>query len=269
MKSNALFATKDYMQKHVNLIVAFVSSAAIVVALSIGFAQYASAASYAPITGYASLGSTGTNVSNIQTYLASDASIYPQGLVTGYYGSLTVQAVKNFQVRYGIVSSGTAATTGFGRVGPSTMAQMNALINGGVSTGDTSAPYISALTVSTSTNGVNISFNTNELATSRVYYSTSPIQFYEGDENSRGFAVTSGQSASYDSMTRLNHGASISGLSSNTFYYYLVVVTDPNSFILKVYRQLAFSCTGERQLSFSDSVGNDILLLITYQKLCI
>lgn len=226
MKSNALYATKDYMQKHVNLIVTFVSSAAIVVALSIGFAQFASAA-YAPITGTASLGSTGANVSNIQAYLASDASIYPQGLVTGYYGSLTVQAVKNFQVRYGIVSSGTAATTGFGRVGPATMAQMNALINGGMSTGDTSAPYISGLNVNSSTNGVNISFNTNELATSRVYYSTSPIQFYEGGENSSGFAVTSGQSASYDALTRMNHGASISGLSSNTNYYYLIVATDP------------------------------------------
>ena len=33
-----------------------------------------------------SFGMSGSDVSVLQTYLAHDASIYPQGLVTGYFG---------------------------------------------------------------------------------------------------------------------------------------------------------------------------------------
>lgn len=56
--------------------------------------------------------------------------------VTGRFGSTTVQAVKNWQSDNGIITSGTATTTGYGRVGPKTRAAMRC---GG---GDTqSQPY--------------------------------------------------------------------------------------------------------------------------------
>ncbi|MCL9971914.1 MAG: peptidoglycan-binding protein, partial [Candidatus Pacebacteria bacterium] len=42
------------------------------------------------------VGMTGTDVSALQTYLAADPTLYPQGLVTGYYGFLTKSAVSNF-----------------------------------------------------------------------------------------------------------------------------------------------------------------------------
>ncbi|MBI4080052.1 peptidoglycan-binding protein [Candidatus Kaiserbacteria bacterium] len=67
-----------------------------------------------------SMGSQGSDVTALQRYLASDPSLYPSGSVTGYFGALTEQAVKRFQVKFGIVSSGSPATTGYGAVGPKT-----------------------------------------------------------------------------------------------------------------------------------------------------
>ena len=49
------------------------------------------------------------------------------GYETEYFGNLTENAVKNFQEKYGIVSSGTPTTTGYGRFGPKTRAKLNAL----------------------------------------------------------------------------------------------------------------------------------------------
>ena len=47
------------------------------------------------------------------------------GNETDSFGSLTEGAVKRFQVKHGIVSSGTPTTTGFGRAGPRTRAELN------------------------------------------------------------------------------------------------------------------------------------------------
>ena len=45
--------------------------------------------------------------------------------ITGYYGSLTTRAVQLFQAKYGIISSGSPFTTGYGFVGPKTRAKLN------------------------------------------------------------------------------------------------------------------------------------------------
>lgn len=55
-----------------------------------------------PLTAHMGVGSTGTNVSNLQTFLASNSDIYPTGRVTGYYGPLTAAAVQQYQLSYGI-----------------------------------------------------------------------------------------------------------------------------------------------------------------------
>ncbi len=39
-------------------------------------------------------GSEGSEVTKLQQYLAKDGTLYPEGLITGYYGSLTESAVK-------------------------------------------------------------------------------------------------------------------------------------------------------------------------------
>ncbi len=66
------------------------------------------------------VGSRGKNVEILQKLLASDPNIYPQGLVTGYYGRLTEAAVRKFQEDHGIES--------VGEVGPQTRMLMNAFL---------------------------------------------------------------------------------------------------------------------------------------------
>lgn len=59
------------------------------------------------------------DVSALQTFLAKDKAIYPEGLVTGTFGAATEAALKRFQKRYGIEQTGT--------VGPATRAKLNSL----------------------------------------------------------------------------------------------------------------------------------------------
>lgn len=67
---------------------------------------------------------TGGDVSRLQQFLAKDPSLYPEGLVTGFYGPATVRAVQRYQAQNGIISYGTPETTGYGAVGPATLAKI-------------------------------------------------------------------------------------------------------------------------------------------------
>ncbi len=70
-------------------------------------------------------GNTGDDVRKLQEFLASMPDIYPDKLVTGYFGPLTQQAVRRFQAKYRITSSGDENTTGYGLVGPKTRKKLN------------------------------------------------------------------------------------------------------------------------------------------------
>ena len=65
------------------------------------------------------LGSKGEDVRNLQEYLAKDKKIYPEGLITGYFGPLTKLAVKRWQKKHGIEPAGI--------VGPKTMTKFEEL----------------------------------------------------------------------------------------------------------------------------------------------
>lgn len=72
---------------------------------------------------YKGLRDSNTNgeVSKLQSYLSGTGDFtYPR--ITGYYGPATEKAVKKYQARNGIVSSGKPRTTGYGVVGPLTRA---------------------------------------------------------------------------------------------------------------------------------------------------
>lgn len=74
----------------------------------------------APSSTFASdleLGMSSDDVLRLQALLASNKEIYPEGLVTGYYGSLTREAVRRFQAKYGLAQ--------VGRVGPQTRAKLD------------------------------------------------------------------------------------------------------------------------------------------------
>jgi len=69
-------------------------------------------------------GSKNADVTALQKILAQDPDIYPEGLVTGYFGSLSEKAVGLFQEKYGIAKKGDP---GYGTVGPKTRAKLNVL----------------------------------------------------------------------------------------------------------------------------------------------
>ena len=130
----------------------------------------------AAITSQLDFGDRGSEVTELQTFLSTDVSLYPSRLVTGYFGPLTQGGVQKFQVAQGIVSNGTPETTGYGRVGPITMQAINArlAVTGGGSGFDRSAPMISALSVSTSATNATINWNTSEGAAGIVYIVVPP-----------------------------------------------------------------------------------------------
>jgi len=185
---------------------------------------------FAAITSQLDLGDRGSEVTELQTYLATNVSIYPEGLVTGYFGQLTKAAVERFQTTQGIVSQGTPATTGYGRVGPLTQTAINAkLANGGTPSGDVYAPTIRSVGVDTDSNGASITWTASEASFGKVYYSTSPIRIsniFDSTGIFSGEPVVSGTLAQYDGLARVTHTVNINNLTSNTTYFYLVVIFD-------------------------------------------
>lgn len=162
------------------------------------------------------LGMRGNDVSALQTFLARDNTIYPQGLVTGYFGSLTKSAVSNFQARNGIST--------VGRVGPITLSAINAQMAGGVSGADIYAPSISGVNVSTTNSSATMSWNTSENSSAIIFYSTSPIPMTESSPTSS--VAIGGTSLLLHTDLRTSHSGTLTGLQANTTYNYVLYVKD-------------------------------------------
>lgn len=62
------------------------------------------------------------DVRRLQQLLTRDVDVYPEGLVTGFFGPATKRAVQRFQIKYNVVSSSRDA--GYGAVGPKTRATL-------------------------------------------------------------------------------------------------------------------------------------------------
>ncbi len=80
--------------------------------------------SFAPFKATLKRGMRNNDTKRLQELLASDPSIYPEGLITGYFGPLTEKAIQRFQSKNNIVSSGSPKSTGYGLVGPKTRAKL-------------------------------------------------------------------------------------------------------------------------------------------------
>lgn len=194
-------------------------AAALGFALACGLAVASALPVYAAeISGSLSQGSTGADVTTLQTYLASDSTLYPEGLITGYYGSLTAAAVVRFQARYGIDQVGV--------VGPQTRAKLNELMGGstgGGTAGDVWAPIMTTESVATTSTSATISWTTTEPAQSKVYYSTIwPIW---------PWSTNQGLSAA-DATMDTSSSIMLSGLIPNTLYYYMRESVDPSGNIM-------------------------------------
>lgn len=68
------------------------------------------------------LGTQGEEVKTLQKLLSTDPTIYPEGLITGFFGPLTETAVKRFQAKLKIEQVGA--------VGPQTLARINEILSG-------------------------------------------------------------------------------------------------------------------------------------------
>jgi len=178
-----------------------------------------------------SIGMTGEEVKQLQEILATDPDVYPEGLITGYFGRLTEKAVKKFQKKVCLEEVGL--------VGPKTLWKINELLTEGAgasgkippgllrapgilkklcatSTPDIIAPIISAVAAtSTTATSTQITWLTNEKANSKVWYSTStPL------------VVTTSTPAVSSSDFVLNHSLTLSNLTASTTYYYLISSAD-------------------------------------------
>jgi hypothetical protein len=99
-----------------------------VVALALVLVGSVSSASAATFSNYLTVGSTGSDVVNLQSFLVSKGFLtMPAGVSEGYFGSLTKAAVIAYQTNAGIVPQ-----SGF--VGPLTIASLNNAMTGTMTT---------------------------------------------------------------------------------------------------------------------------------------
>ena len=168
------------------------------------------------LSGQLSMGSTGSDVSELQSFLATNTYVYPLGIVSVYYGPLTADAVSQFQIAYGLPP--------VGNVGPLTLAKINALLSAGVTTLDVNAPIISNIQVSNSGSTAVVTWVTNETAFGKVHYDSQPIVM---NETSTAMAepVTSGTLAA-ESAAGTSHSVTLSGLVSGQTYSFIAEATD-------------------------------------------
>lgn len=179
------------------------------------------------------IGSRGADVSELQTFLAANASVYPQGLITGYFGTLTQAAVRRFQALNGISQ--------VGRVGPQTLAVINSQMGGGmVSSGQASPGFTSQPTVSMSGNTATVSVNTDVATQATLYYSTSPLVMYENINANPVTVTVGGNAVSSNNGLQTAHSIVTMPLLSNTQYYYVVVVTDASGKVSLTYPRATF-----------------------------
>jgi peptidoglycan hydrolase-like protein with peptidoglycan-binding domain len=208
---------------------------AVIVSMVVGSVMFfGGVAEAATITASLDVGSRGNEVILLQTYLAQDDDLYPQKLLTGYFGPLTRAAVGRFQCRENIVCeeavnisvTTTPTASGYGRVGPRTKARLNELMKGmtlttssgevlGASTGnvggstDFSAPVMSEEKVTVGSTFATISWITNESAWSQVFYG-----------KAYPFLLTNAAIVKDPSFDTTN-GVTIGNLEPNTTYYYV------------------------------------------------
>ncbi|MDO8435761.1 MAG: peptidoglycan-binding protein [bacterium] len=177
------------------------------------------------------MGMSGDDIKSLQELLATDSDVYPEKLITGYFGKMTERAIKKLQRKLCLEEVGS--------VGPKTMARINELLEEGAgssgkippglltapgiqkklcgtSTPDTTAPVISDITAtSTTATTTQIQWLTDEKANSKVWYGIStPVD------------TTTSTAMISSSDNVLNHSITLSDLTASTTYYYVIASTD-------------------------------------------
>lgn len=160
-----------------------------------------------------SVGTRGTDVTSLQSFLSTNSDIYPQGKVTGYFGFLTKAAVSNFQSANGLASDGIA--------GRNTIPVINAQMASGMNS-NAVAPIISSAYATPSRNTATVSWSTQQPASAVIYYSTSPMTL---SDNINSVDIGGGAMVTTSTGYANSQSIMLSGLQANTTYYYLVYAT--------------------------------------------
>jgi peptidoglycan hydrolase-like protein with peptidoglycan-binding domain len=189
-----------------------ISAACLALIIMVGSAGIADAAI---VGGTMKLGSRGANVSALQQFLASNRDIYAEGMVSGFYGPLTREAVKQFQLHYNLTPDGVA--------GPATIGRLNSVMAAGRGL-DIYAPIISNVHASTSGRTANLSFVTSEPARAYVFYDTNALVARDADMSFTAPTI-SGSTAStvnFSNSSALN----LTSLNTNSTYNYMLMAID-------------------------------------------
>ncbi|MBY0294075.1 peptidoglycan-binding protein [Patescibacteria group bacterium] len=181
-------------------------------ALGLSALMLATPALAATISTQMDIGAKGGDVTTLQQTFATDASIYPQGLVTGYFGSLSAAATSRFQAKYGLPQ--------VGRVGPMTIAKFNEVYGAGVSTN--SAPLFSNVSLAANNSGMTVMWSTTQPSTGTVYYSTSPIIVSEPTAPGQPLGVTGTNLQTSTAASNTSNSVTLTNLTGNTTYYYMI-----------------------------------------------
>lgn len=176
-------------------------------------------AAYAEVTSANTLnvGSRGDAVTALQTFLASNPDIYPAGIVSGYYGPLTKEAVKQFQLHYDLDVDGIA--------GPMTKTKMNALIRANMGL-DVYAPVLSNVVVTNTGTTTHVSFSSNEPVKASVFYDTAGILLRNHSLVFGAPNATAGGVVQVDATFGMNKSLALPNLAPNTNYNYVVMAVD-------------------------------------------
>lgn len=183
----------------------------------------------ASITSQLSFGSRGSQVTELQQFLATNSIIYPEKIVSGYFGPLTKNAVLQFQAVYDIPQVGT--------VGPMTRSKINNIQSSGLGL-DINAPAMSNISLQANRNSATVNWTTNEPARGQLYYDTTPVQLNEATKYGERPYI-SGILATNTNEHVYSHSIMIQNLQPNTLYYYVtrsiddsgnISITLPNTF---------------------------------------
>ncbi len=112
------------MKQLFNRVVVGVLGGAMLLAPSLALAEDSNAtngSSVAQLRHQLKRGSQGEDTALLQSILAADAEVYPEGLVTGLYGGLTAKAVARFQKKHNLEQ--------VGNVGPKTLKKLNEFLS--------------------------------------------------------------------------------------------------------------------------------------------
>ena len=107
------------------------------------------------------------------------------------------------------------------------MAALNSgnFINSTNTSTSAAAPLIRNVVTTSLPGSATISWTTDEAATGKVFFSTSPLQVYETWTDA---IVTGAQVASQDNTYKNSQSLTIPNLARNTTYYYMIYVVDQN-----------------------------------------